>query len=82
VQIAAHVASWHETDQSNRSDDVGSSGQTESQTGLNVQHWLADAPDGSANVHVPVACNDCTKLHFINKTAKLLGEKVGEYPGS
>jgi hypothetical protein len=49
------------------------------QTGLNVQHWLADAPDEPANAHMPVVCNACTKLHFINgKTGKLLGEKAAE----
>ena len=45
---------------------------------MNVQHWLADEPDEPANAYVPVACNACTKLHFIDrKTGKLLGEKGG-----
>jgi hypothetical protein len=44
------------------------------QTGLNVQHWLEDAPD-DPTTHKPVVCQACTKLHFINRsTGKLLGE--------
>ena len=45
------------------------------QTGMSVQHWLADAPDEPASTQTTVVCNACTRLHFINsKTGKLLGE--------
>jgi hypothetical protein len=44
------------------------------QTGLNVQHWLADAPEDTKDSHAPVTCPACTKTHFIqNSTGKLLG---------
>jgi len=47
------------------------------QTGLNVQHWLEDAPDDpTGTTHKPVVCQACTKLHFINRwSGKLLGEQ-------
>lgn len=46
------------------------------QTGLNVQHWLADEPDDLiGTIYKPVVCQACTKLHFVNiSTGKLLGE--------
>ena len=45
------------------------------QTGLNVQHWLAEEPD-DPTIHKPVVCQACTKLHFVNiATGKLLGER-------
>jgi hypothetical protein len=45
------------------------------QTGLNVQHWLADSPDAAEHAYVSVVCQACTKVHFIhNSTGKLLGE--------
>jgi hypothetical protein len=46
------------------------------QTGLNVQHWLADEPDDLiGTTHKSVVCQACTKLHFVNiSTGKLLGE--------
>ena len=45
------------------------------QTGMNVQHWLADVPDEARGNHSPVVCQACTKLHFIhNSTGKLLGQ--------
>jgi hypothetical protein len=50
------------------------------QTGMNVQHWLADGPDDARDNHSPVVCQACTKLHFIhNATGKLLGQddKIG-----
>jgi hypothetical protein len=44
-------------------------------TGLNVQHWLVDAPDGAKEIYAPVLCQACSKLHFINNsTGRLLGE--------
>jgi hypothetical protein len=49
------------------------------QTGLNVQHWLADAPDDPVDSHKALACPACTRLHFINSsTGKLLGKAAGE----
>jgi len=46
------------------------------QTGMNVQHWLADAPENAKDSHASVVCPACTKIHFIhNSTGKLLGEK-------
>jgi hypothetical protein len=45
------------------------------QTGLNVQHWVEDAPDDPSDGYKAVACQACTKLHFINiSNGKLLGE--------
>jgi hypothetical protein len=47
------------------------------QTGINVQHWLADVPDDAKDIHAPVVCLACTKTHFIhNSTGKLLGEPL------
>ena len=47
------------------------------QTGLNVQHWLADEPDDPIVTYKSVLCQACTKLHFINSsTGKLLGERT------
>lgn len=47
------------------------------QTGMNVQHWLADAPDDAKGRHSSVTCPACAKLHFIhNSTGKLLGDRV------
>ena len=44
------------------------------QTGLNVQHWLADSPDAK-DAYMSVVCQACTRLHFIHSsTGKLLGE--------
>jgi len=43
---------------------------------MNVQHWLADAPEDTKDSHSPVICAACTKTHFVhNSTGKLLGEK-------
>ena len=45
------------------------------QTSMNVQHWLADTTDDAKDAYVPVVCQACTKLHFINSsTGNLLGE--------
>ena len=45
------------------------------QTGMNVQHWLADVPADAKDTHSPVTCPACTRTHFIhNSTGKLLGE--------
>jgi hypothetical protein len=45
-------------------------------TKLNVQHWLDDAENASANEYVGIHCQACAKLHFINrKTGKLLGQR-------
>jgi hypothetical protein len=47
------------------------------QTGMNVQHWLADEPisAGQRSEIETVTCQACTKLHFITRsTGKLLGE--------
>jgi hypothetical protein len=44
------------------------------QTGMNVQHWLAE--DASDDHYKPVTCPACTRLHFIhNKTGELLGRR-------
>ena len=44
-------------------------------TGLNVQHWLEDAPDDPKDIHEAVICPACTRLHFINSsTGKLIGD--------
>jgi hypothetical protein len=43
---------------------------------MNVQHWLADAPEHARDTHAPVVCPACARMHFIhNSTGKLLGEK-------
>jgi hypothetical protein len=49
-------------------------------TGMNVQHWLADAPaDDSHSSYETVVCQACSRLHFINRSnGKLLGT---EEPG-
>jgi hypothetical protein len=47
------------------------------QTGLNVQHWLADeaGPHEAQCSYETVVCKACTRLHFINRrTGKLLGQ--------
>jgi hypothetical protein len=45
------------------------------QTGMNVQHWLANTEDDPKGTHKPVVCQACTRLHFIDSsTGKLLGE--------
>jgi hypothetical protein len=45
------------------------------QTGMNVQHWLADPPEDTKGEHAPVICPACANVHFIhNLTGKLLGE--------
>jgi len=45
-------------------------------TGMNVQHWLADAPEDEKDRHSSVVCPACAKMHFIhNSTGKPLGEK-------
>jgi hypothetical protein len=47
------------------------------QTGMNVQHWLADAPEGAKDSHSAAICPACAKTHFIhNTTGKLLGDRV------
>ena len=47
------------------------------QTGMNVQHWLEDAPkDGSGGTHQSVDCPACTRIHFIHReTGKVLGKE-------
>ncbi len=45
-------------------------------TGMNVQHWLSDAPEGKADSYSSIVCPACTKLHFIHsRTGKPLGVK-------
>ncbi len=45
------------------------------QTGMNVQHSLADTADDAKDAYVSVLCQACTKLHFINSsTGNLLGK--------
>lgn len=45
------------------------------QTGINVQHWLADTEEGEKETHVSVVCQACNRLHFINSsTGNLLGK--------
>jgi NAD-dependent dihydropyrimidine dehydrogenase PreA subunit len=45
-------------------------------TNLKVQHWLDDGEDVPATEYEAVQCQDCARLHLINrKTGKLLGEK-------
>ena len=47
------------------------------QTGMNVQHWLADAPEDAKDNHSPVVCVACGKTHFMhNSTGKLLGDQT------
>jgi hypothetical protein len=44
---------------------------------MNVQHWLADAPEGGdpPATYETVVCKACSRLHFINRSSgKLLGE--------
>jgi hypothetical protein len=45
-------------------------------TGMNVQHrWLDDDKDAQGDTYEPVACQACTRLHFVNrKTGRLLGQ--------
>jgi hypothetical protein len=44
-------------------------------TGMNVQHWLSDAPEDKTDSYSSIVCPACTKLHFIhNRTGKTLGE--------
>jgi hypothetical protein len=46
------------------------------ETGMNVQHLLADVADDAKDSHSPVVCQACTKLHFIhNSTGKILGDE-------
>ncbi len=46
------------------------------QTGMNVQHWLADVPEDAKDRHASVVCPACAKIHFIhNATCKLPREK-------
>lgn len=45
-------------------------------TGLNVQHRLADVPESENAHYSSIACPACTRVHFIhNRTGKLLGDK-------
>ena len=46
------------------------------QTGMNVQHWLEDVLEESAeDGYEPVDCPACTLAHFIHRdSGKLLGE--------
>jgi hypothetical protein len=44
---------------------------------MNVQHWLADEPEGGDlhSSYETVVCKACSRLHFINRSSgKLLGE--------
>lgn len=45
-------------------------------TGLKVQHWLDDVPDGQPEAsYQSVNCPSCSWAHFINRrTGRLLGE--------
>ncbi len=44
------------------------------QTGMNVQHWLADEASGDTSEYSSVNCPACTRFHFVHKeTGKLLG---------
>ena len=45
-------------------------------TKLKVQHWLDDDNDALENEFQGVVCPACTKLHFINRRTKLLGDKT------
>jgi hypothetical protein len=46
------------------------------QTGMNVQHWLADDASADGGDYQSVLCPACTRLHFIHKkTGKLLGHE-------
>jgi hypothetical protein len=45
---------------------------------MNVQHWLADglAPGDPQCSYETVACQACSRIHFINRSnGKLLGEQ-------
>jgi len=45
------------------------------ETGMKVQHRLADTTDDAKDTYVPVVCQACTKLHFVNSSiGNLLGE--------
>jgi hypothetical protein len=45
-------------------------------TGMKVQHWLAETPAEPNGSYLHVACPACARLHFVNsKTGKLLGDK-------
>lgn len=45
-------------------------------TGLNVQHWLADDPKPDASAYELVDCAACWRPHFINKsTGELLSHR-------
>ena len=45
------------------------------QTGLNVQHWLDEAEPDNPSAYETVACQACSRLHFINRlNGKLLGQ--------
>jgi hypothetical protein len=42
---------------------------------MNVQHWLADAPEREKDHYSPVVCPACTRTHFIhNSTGQVLVE--------
>lgn len=47
------------------------------QTGMNVQHWLAETPEEtSEDAYESVDCPACALAHFIHReTGKLLGEE-------
>ena len=47
------------------------------ETGMNVQHRLADMPEDKKDHHSPVVCLACTRTHFIrNSTGEVLGTRV------
>jgi hypothetical protein len=43
-------------------------------TGLNVQDFAADDPEGDDEAYEPVICTACTRVHLVDpKTGKVLG---------
>jgi hypothetical protein len=45
-------------------------------TGMQVQHWLTEAPEETEGSYRQIICPACAQLHFINpRTGKLLGNR-------